>query len=413
MGTQRGSKKRKRAKNIDVILPGLDTAVGRVAKSEKDRDRFQVSSGVRTRHELAARSLMVKDLARRLMWPILKARLDGRFSTEKLYTAYRGGDKALEALLNEAKAPRLPRLAKLLGDYLETKEQKRTVEQIETRIRRFILYLGDPTTADFTAQNVERFLNSLKVRNGGKESKRGVSGGTANRYRAVLNGFASWLVRNDYLVKHPIAFKSVEKRQETRHRPPDLSPAEYRSYFAILEKLRPDLVILFKLLVHSGADIGELVGVTATTTKPRKPGLLVRDCYLDRDLPRLRLVRTKTNTPERQVPIPKDIAVSLQAHIELKGLRPGDEVFGGSGDTFGITYEEAAWVHERARISITRPDLKIKSLRHIAAIYWRRQGVDLLTIRDWLGHSTVSQTQVYAEFGPDDAWELPATEGAY
>jgi integrase len=213
---------------------------------------------------------------------------------------------------------------------------------------------------------------------------------------------------------HPIAFKRVEKRTEAKHRPPDLSPAEYRSYFAIVEKLRPDLVILFKLLIHSGADIGELIGVESKKKKlPRKPGLMVRDCYLDRDLPRLRLIRTKTNTPERHVPIPKNVAVALQAHIELRGLRSGDEVFGGSGEKFGITYEEAAWVHERVRISITRPDLKIKSLRHVAAIYWRRAGVDLITIRDYLGHSTVSQTQIYAEFGPDDEWEAPTTEGAY
>ena len=63
--------------------------------------------------------------------------------------------------------------------------------------------------------------------------------------------------------------------------------------------------------------------------------------------------------------------------------------------------------HERARDDLKRPDLRLKDLRHIAAIYWRRAGVDLERIREWLGLTNMQQVQVYAAFGPDDTFDAP------
>lgn len=407
-----GKKAKPRRKNIDVVVPGLDAAIGRVPKSARERDRFQVSSGVRTKHELTTRSAMVKDLGKRLMWPILKARLDGRFSTEELWVAYRGGDAALQALLTEAKAPRLPRLSKLLTEYMETK--RTTVvdwPKVEGCLKRFIAFLGDPTTADFTSQNVDRFLSQLTRYHGRTRQDTGkpASAATVNRYRAYLGTWASWMVRDEKLAKHPIAFKAVPKRDEGGHRMPvPLAPKEYVAYFRVIEVQRPDLLPIFKLLHHSGADVGEIIAIRKDRRTGDWVGLRVWDCLLDRDHPRVRFKRSKVSkSPERQVPIPRDIADKLAAHILAEGLK-------GSDLLFPNVKESELWtVHRKARRAIGRADLSLKDCRHLSAIAWRLQGVDLLTIRDWLGHSTIALTQVYASFKPENDWQVPAVEDAY
>jgi site-specific recombinase XerD len=63
--------------------------------------------------------------------------------------------------------------------------------------------------------------------------------------------------------------------------------------------------------------------------------------------------------------------------------------------------------HETARAAIGRRTLRRKDLRHIAAIYWRRGGADLESVRQWLGHSHISQTLIYAAFGVDDQYDAP------
>ncbi|HVE80408.1 MAG TPA: site-specific integrase [Gemmatimonadaceae bacterium] len=148
------------------------------------------------------------------------------------------------------------------------------------------------------------------------------------------------------------------------------------------------------MLIHTGADVGEVLSRT------------VRDVTLDRPAVRVRYRRTKTRTPERFVPVPSDVAAELRGHIANYQLNPGDALFGI------FTRGAVEWVHTRARAAIGRSDLRLKDFRHIAAIAWRKAGLDLQTIRDWLGHATINQTVVYSAYGPDDAREAPAAERA-
>ena len=69
-----------------------------------------------------------------------------------------------------------------------------------------------------------------------------------NRYRAALQGFATWLVRCGHLAQHPIAFKAVPKRVEGDHRMPEFSAAEYRDYFAAVAVERP---LFARVYAHS------------------------------------------------------------------------------------------------------------------------------------------------------------------
>lgn len=393
-----------RPKPINLLLPGLGRGVGR------DKDRFRTSSSTKDARVFEARHAMVRDLAQRLQFPVLRALLDKRFTIVELHHAYRQGNAALAALVTQHSGKLV---APLLKTYLKQSVRR---DKVKTghRIDRFLETVGrrgempasdEPTatkqrrqwrervtTSDLTSDAVASFLADLVTLS--TITPRSVSGATRNRYRAAIGGFCTWLVRNHHLDLHPIAFKAVQKAPEDRHRMPDLSPQEYASYFRTMYETRPDLAVVFKLLIHSGADIGEV--------ETRQ----VRDFDLSATAPRVHYIRSKTDTPERYVPIPQAVAVEVRGHVAAHGLRGTDVVF----RMFKRSEIEAA--HRSARDTIGRSDLRIKDLRHIAAIYWRRAGADLQTVKERLGHATIGQTVIYTAFGPSVASEAAGAEAA-
>jgi integrase len=44
--------------------------------------------------------------------------------------------------------------------------------------------------------------------------------------------------------------------------------------------------------------------------------------------------------------------------------------------------------------------IRIKDLRHLAAISWAKADVRIELIKEWLGHATVNQTMTYSRFIP-------------
>jgi integrase len=177
------------------------------------------------------------------------------------------------------------------------------------------------------------------------------------------------------------------------------------------------MVPVFEMLISTGADIGEVL------TR------LVRDIHKGETLTRIDLRRSKTDSDPRLVPLPDEYAVNLVRHVERFQLKLGDRLFG----MFRRTWIEN--LHERVRVTIGRgthremakaaedtgiappaPDacdvLRIKDLRHVAAITWAKAGVRLERIQGWLGHKRIEQTQIYARFRPEDAYDAPFIERA-
>ena len=218
-----------RPKDIDWILSGLRVGIGR------NRDRFRVSSETYERKVYAARVAMVKDLANRLLFDPLRARLDGRVTTTQLYQAWSGGEEALQALV-ESNSGKF--LAPLLDQFLK-ESTARGKEKYRRQIERFIETIGGrnvATTDRFTTEAVADFLADLKNLKT-KRTTTAASASTQNRYRAALQGFASWLVRRHHLNTHPIAHKAVPKRSEAGSRLPEFSSGDYAAYFKTPETI--------------------------------------------------------------------------------------------------------------------------------------------------------------------------------
>lgn len=381
----------RRPPEIDLKLPGLDAATGRVAASERERDRFRVSSETREPTVYRARCDMIRDLAQRFLWPVLKARLEGAITTEELHAAYRKGEAALARLVE---AHRHARLQPLVREYLAGHAIK-SLSDVEQHLTRFLAYVGSAATVEqFTPAVIEAFLTQLVRQSRGAGP---ASNATRNRYRGSLYGFASWLVARGVLQKHPLAYKQVRRQPEGARRLPDLTPDEQRRYLAAVDAHGgPTMRLLAETALTTGADVGELI----ETADNAGEAIRVRDCYFDGPQARLRFKRHKVSKSlERLVPVPSMLALRLRAHVTLLQLAPNDLVFAGILDSQFRT------AHEAAREVIGRPTLTRKDLRHVAAINWRRAGADLHQVKEWLGHTSITQTVIYQDFLPDDEFD--------
>jgi len=421
--SQRNKKPKAPAKGrnweIDLVLAGFDNG-----GTSKRRDAFRCSSETKELGVYTERVQMVERLAKARQWELLRARLQKKFTTSQLAEAYIAGGvegPQLAALLKEAQAHalatvrdqyrerKLRRLRERLGDRPVTSRNTHSLRHVD----RFVDWMQQktgkrtPTLDDFTADNVDEFLDSLTSLIHKKEAKE-ASGATRNRYRASLHHFGAYCVGRRLLMHQPVSEEFVEKRVESAPRVADLHPSEYAALFKALDahcvemrergrgEERPELALMTRLLIHTGVDTGEAMQLRAG------------QAYLDQDHPFIRTQRAKTkrHTLPRNIPLPRPVADELKQHIVDNNLEFGDLLFPRITDNIMRT----AW--EKVRKALKRPDIRWKDLRHVAAVAWAKAGVDLLTIRDRLGHTTVKQTEIYATFIPDNDWHADATERA-
>lgn len=383
---------------IDCILPGLQRGTGR------DRDRFRASSGTKDRHVFDRREHMIRDLHARLLFDVLRAVVDREVSVAKVEEAYRQGETALVELSKQAKAKRL---SHLVGLYMATLADTK-LEHAEDHLSRLLVALG-PTadTADLTATALNQFLGSLtwarKPKSRQKEPPRASAAATKNRYRASIQGFCSWLVREGHMPTSPFyVAKAVTAYDESSGtgRLPELEADELQAYLTAVEASDgPAYRLLLWAHIETGADSGEL-----------HDALTVRCVRFPTDpsgLTRLRFIRTKTEgrgAVERSVPITKGFAAALAEHITRWQLGRDDLVF------HMTDYHRAYKVHTAAMGRARKVAINRKDLRHVAAIRWRRAGADLEQIREWLGHTSIEQTRIYAAFKPNDDFDAPVVD---
>ena len=378
---------------------------------------------------------MVRDLGKRLLHEVLAARLAGRFTTDELMLAHAQGDGALRNLLIETKKKPLAELRDRWLSVCTVRNRDDYRRQIDS----FISFCGGEskaTVADLTTEKVAAWLNGLSDQRRGKAGRpaysgskeavydrkrrmkkkegappRPVSPATRNRHRTAISAFCTFLVNVAHVLQiHPTRDKRLKAVKEPPGRMPDLDASEWASYCKALETdplASPSAVLVARILRHTGADVGEVLGYSPRDGGPRVPGMLVRDVHTARKVARIRFKRQKVaESPERLVPVPKRYVADLLMHISSCDLAKSDEVFGM------VDRSEFEAAHERARLATEHPKLRLKDFRHLAAIAWARAGVRLERIRDWLGHSDIRQTVIYARFAPDDAFDEPAVERA-
>lgn len=124
---------------------------------------------------------------------------------------------------------------------------------------------------------------------------------------------------------------------------------------------------------------------------------------LDFDRRQLKVVQGK-NKKDRYVPLSQHLIRALKAYISAE--QPIDYLFGGqpmpdrSGGEWDSRYSQKGvqWaVKEAAKRAGIRKDVHVHTLRHTFATHLLEDGLDIVTVKNLLGHENIETTMLYLQ----------------
>jgi site-specific recombinase XerD len=241
---------------------------------------------------------------------------------------------------------------------------------------------------DVSADRVREFLGEL-------EEKRGCGVATRNQRLAAVHALARFIgLHAPELVEwcgqvRAVPFKKAPRALVTYLEKAEMDAVLAAPDLATAQGRRDHALLLF--LYNTGARADEAAQARiGDLTLPQVP---------DRD-PASVLIRGKGGKP-RRCPLWAQTARELAGLVAGRG--PAEHVFlnrcGRPITRFGIhTLVERSATRAAARVgSLTAKRVSPHTIRHTAATHLLRSGVDINTIRAWLGHVSLRTTNVYAE----------------
>ena len=284
-----------------------------------------------------------------------------------------------------------------LQDYLTLQKgfSRHTILSYRDTIKLFLTFsaaqkrtsVTNLSLTDLTSTMVVRFLEHL-------ERERGNSQQTRNIRLACLHSFSRYLANHDPRIldscQHILAipFKrtlcsSVEY----------LGLEEMKAILQSVDRSHPDGYrdyTLFSFMYNTGARVQEAISLPASALQLERP-------YHVRFLGKGR--------KERLCPLWSETVMLLHSLLKQRGVGPKADALvfvnhrGQSLTRHGVRYLLMKYAKTAARSfpSLERKHIHPHTIRHTTAMHLLQSGVDINTIRAWLGHTNLETTNRYAE----------------
>lgn len=284
--------------------------------------------------------------------------------------------------------------ARLLGDFLlDYVPRRRGLSENTAMSYRdcFVVLLGwlreahglEPDAveiSDLGRGRLEEFLAWLGTEHGSKAS-------TVNVRLSALRAFAAYVsVAEPAHLEWARDVKSIAVKRSPSKTVEYLSP---EAVGAIVDEAAADARdhAMLSLLYEAGARVSEVCALTVADLSARRPAT----------------VKLLGKGPkERVVPISGEVAAICADYVRSRGLRPDDLLFTnrrgkpiGRAGVAWVLSKHAAAAHGRDPMLVPEK-VNPHMLRHSKAMHLLESGVNLVYIRDFLGHSSVTTTEVYA-----------------
>lgn len=298
------------------------------------------------------------------------------------------------------------KLSEAIHDYersLSSEGAETSLRTYSYAIRRFINYLGDMDVADLSMDDVARYKKALE------EKKIARAKGLGRPYKhavpspsyiatqlSALKDFLFWLHESCGLQLDMVEAQKRFKRlrpKVSRNKPecPDKWEID-----ALREKAddREDHMLVI-MLANTGLRIHELLGLTRSQIERRRG----EDGSISYSLKGI----VGKGRKIRDVPLNESVVGELEQYIQyLDIVHPrSDQLFHRTYKTVWRRLKNLSKVADIAEVSP-------HGLRHAFATQLLRADVDLRTIQDLLGHSSIATTQIYLEV--DDARKRAAVD---
>ncbi|ATW25807.1 site-specific integrase [Candidatus Formimonas warabiya] len=303
-------------------------------------------------------------------------------------------------------------LTDFLSDYLPIQKNvsRNTIKSYRDTFKLLILFYereeGIPaeklTMKKLSSELIERFLNWLET-----ERKSSIS--TRNLRLTAIHSFFRYAQSESpeslYHYQKVLAIPVKKKRQAVVEH---LSPEGIKILLEQPDKTtaqgRRDLTLM-SLMYDSGARVQEIIDLTVKDFVPGSNPVLIL---------------TGKGNKTRRVPIMKNTAVLVEKYISENRL---DLAHKASHPLFTnkqhnkLTKEGVAYVINKYAVIAHESSEKVPEkvrchmLRHSKAVHLLQAGVNLIYIRDFLGHSDIKTTELYAR--ADAELKRKALENAY
>jgi len=250
---------------------------------------------------------------------------------------------------------------------------------------------GKVTLETITADVIEDFLAHL-------EESKGISVSTRNQRLASLHSFFKYLQKKELSCFDRCSAILAVPFKKTQ--PPAmawLSLREMEILFSLPEtrtrKGLRDLAVI-AVLYETGARVQELIDLTVAGVH-----LSPDSYYVD---------LFGKGKKHRRIPIGDDAAEILVKYLNAHGIQsPEAAVFTNSrGEKLtraGVQHIVNKYIAEarKRHPDLFRREYSNHSFRHSKAMHLLEAGVNLIYIRDFLGHSSVTTTEIYAKTNPE------------
>lgn len=263
--------------------------------------------------------------------------------------------------------------------------------------------VGTGALEKFRAARRAQTISRTTDKNGRRGARRKGGVPTTNRDLGLLRATFNWAIRLDYWETTPFkkSTETVVKLTKEAARRRRLEGDEGERLLKACDPLLLHPRTKVPLFVQPPPRLRPIVEA-ALETGCRRGELLSLQWWQVKDLdgvnPLLDLPASKTKTKrDRVVPI----SGRLKNILEMRRNDPAGEPHGHQAYVFGNEIGQrtrsvtTAWRLTCRRANIV--DLHFHDLRREAGSRWLEGGVPLQVVRDWLGHTNISQTSTYLE----------------
>ncbi len=297
-----------------------------------------------------------------------------RYSFTSKAEAYAWEQSALAAIADNQPVPARDKIRRtdLIGDFYDDNKEiiwDGVTPNILSTARTVFRHIPRNTAlADITTPVVLRMIKTM------------VKEGRAN---STINNKLSFL---SSILKHAKSLGYIEHLPNIKHRPVGQSNPRYvtkemeeRIKNYLMHRGLVDSWMYLQFLIYTGARFNE-------------PKAITRD-----DIGQNSVIFTKTKSGKRRsVPLTSQAREALEHFLRKSD---GRYVF----DAIKYRREKGHWERMRRDFGLSDdPSFTVHILRHTCASRLVKAGVDLRRVKDWMGHSDISTTLVYANLVPED-----------
>lgn len=234
--------------------------------------------------------------------------------------------------------------------------------------------LGDKDVGKITTADLEDVLLELSRANPrtGKPSAKK----TMIEYRNIIMRVYAFILQNRVIMFDPAQYLTVPKGGKKTQR-----TAITDAQIAAIRSTPHETQLLCLIMIYAGLRLGEAVALTWSDVDLNDRTITVNKAY---DFRGCRIKEPKTAAGVRTVPIPEILAAALEAAPRSALL---------VSPYHGKIWTDGAWDFQLKNYSaVLGFDVKAHSLRHTYCTILFEAGVDVLTAKEFMGHSDVSTT---------------------